>query len=108
MEVISDFRNELLSRRELVILLRGMAGKISRKELREMVSKEFGVESSKVIPIRLEGEFGRNDLKALVYIYDDEKHARRQLPEYIFLRQLSKDERRKLLEERRKAKVKAV
>jgi len=108
MEVISDSRNELLSRRELVILLRGVAGKIGRKEVIELVSKEFGVKGSKVIPIRLDGEFGTNDLRALVYIYDDEEYAKRQLPEYIFLRQLPKEERRKLLEERRRAKVKAV
>lgn len=106
--MIGDSRNDLLSRRELVLLMRGIAGKISRKGLVEVVSKEFGVDPSKVVPISLRGEFGRNDVKVLVYIYDKEEEARRQLPRYILLRQLAKEERRKLLESERRAKVKVA
>ena len=69
------------------------------------VAKDLGVPEDKVIPIKLKTLFGTRDVKGTFYIYDDLEKARRQLPEYIFLRMLSKEERKKMLEEKKKAKV---
>ena len=99
--------NKLLDRKEAVYLFKGMAGKLAKAEAVKAVAKDLGVTKDKVVPIKLKTLFGTRDVKGIFYIYDDPEKARRQLPEYIFLRMLSKEERRKILEERRKAKVQA-
>ena len=99
--------NKLLERKEVVYLFKGMAGKLTKAEAVKAVARELGVPEEKVIPIKLETVFGTRDVKGTFYIYEDIEKAKKQLPEYIFLRMLSKEERKKILEERRKAKVQA-
>lgn len=99
--------NKLLERKEAVYLFKGMAGKLTRAETIKVVAQDLGVSEDKVIPIKLKTLFGTRDVEGTFYIYDDLEKAKRQLPEYIFLRMMSKEERKKILEERRKAKVQA-
>ena len=99
--------NKLLERKEAVYLFKGMAGKLTRADAAKAVAEDLGVPEEKVVPIKLKTVFGTRDVKGTFYVYDDLEKAKRQLPEYIFLRMLSKEERKKILEERRKAKVQA-
>jgi small subunit ribosomal protein S24e len=106
-ERVNLIDNKLLERREATYLFKGMAGKLTRQEAVKLVAKDLGVRPEKIIPVKLISEFGTVDVRGLFYVYEDVEKARAQLPEYIFLRQLTKEERSKILEERRKAKVQA-
>lgn len=107
MKRLSLVENKLLERKEVVYLFKDMAGKLTRAEAVKAVAKDLGVPEDKIIPIKLKTLFGTRDVKGIFYIYEDLEKAKRQLPEYIFLRMLSREERKKILEERRKARVQA-
>ncbi len=107
MERLSLAENKLLERKEAVFLFKDMAGKLTKAEAVKAVAQDLGVPEEKVIAIKLETMFGTTDVRGTFYIYDDVGKAKKQMPEYIFLRMLGKEERKKILEERRKAKVQA-
>jgi len=102
---LEDKTNGLLKRRELKCLFKGFAGKLTRKEAAEMLATELKLDKKFVIPISLEGETGMNDINCTFYVYDDENLAKRHLPKYIFMRMLTKEER-KMAKEAEKAKRK--
>jgi small subunit ribosomal protein S24e len=52
-------------------------------------------------------EKGKTDVRALFYLYPDENEALKQLPRYRVLRNLPKDERKKIIAEEKAAKLKA-
>lgn len=95
---LEDKTNGLLKRRELKCLFKGFAGKLTRKEAAEMLAKELKLDKKFVIPVSLEGETGMNDINCTFYVYDDENLAKRHLPKYIFMRMLTKEERKKAKE----------
>ena len=97
----------MLNRKEIKLLLKNAAGKISRLELISMVSKNFGVDKKKVFPISIDGEKGKKDVHALVFVYDNEELAKKHLPKYRILRTLTKEERKKIIDQEKAAKLKA-
>jgi|FaiFalFF_MnMetaG_3_1042247.scaffolds.fasta_scaffold00085_26 ribosomal protein S24E len=105
MKILEDRENLLLGRRELLVEFPGGAGKVSRREAMRMVAAQLGVEPEKVIPVRLEGTAGLPNLIARIYIYQDPRRAARHLPEHVFLRNLEKGERKRVLDEMRKARA---
>ena len=107
MERLSLIDNKLLRRKEAKYLFKGMAGKLTRREAIKKVAEDLSVPEDRVIPIKLRSKFGTRDVNGIFYIYEDFKDARAQISEYVFLRLLSKEDRRKVFEERRKEKVEA-
>ena len=105
-ELLSSRDNKLLGRKEVVYLFKGVAGKLTRKEVIEFVAKQHSVSPESVIPIKLKGIFGTRNVEGLFYIYQDLNEARKQLPEYIFLRLLPPEERSRILEEKRHKEAK--
>jgi small subunit ribosomal protein S24e len=105
--LLEDRRNSLLNRREVKVLFRGAAGKINRNEAAEKIANQLGVNKKHVIPINLRCQTGMVDVQAILYVYDDENAAARQLPRYRLLRTLSREERKKILDEEKAAKLKA-
>ena len=105
--LLEDRRNSLLNRREVKVLLRGAAGKINRNEAAEKIANQLSVNKKQVIPINLRCQTGMIDVHAVLYVYDDENEAARQLPRYRLLRTLSREERKKILDEEKAAKLKA-
>lgn len=63
-----------------------------------MLAKELKLDKKFVIPISLEGKTGMSDINCTFYVYDDENLAKRHLPKYIFMRMLTKEERKKAKE----------
>ena len=104
---LEDKSNLLLNRRELRISLKNAAGKISKIELIKMLSKNFNVDEKKIFPISLDSEKGKKDIKASIFIYEDAELAKSHLPKYRILRKLSGEERKKIIEEEKAAKLKA-
>jgi small subunit ribosomal protein S24e len=104
---LQDQENILLGRREVKYFIKEAAGKISRLELISLIEKNLGIQKDKIYPIELKTEKGKNHVNALVYIYDKKEQSDRQLPKYRILRRLSKEERKKILDEEKAAKLKA-
>jgi small subunit ribosomal protein S24e len=105
--MLEDRTNSLLNRREIRVLFRGAAGKINRNEAAEKIAKQLNVNKKQVVPINLRCQTGMTDVHGILYVYDDENEAARQLPRYRLLRTLSREERKKTLDEEKAAKLKA-
>ena len=104
---LEDRKNSLLNRREVKALFRGAAGKMKRTEAVERMASQLSVDKKHIIPINLICETGMTDVHALFYVYDDEKMAANHPPRYRMLRTLPKEERKKILDEEKAAKLKA-
>jgi small subunit ribosomal protein S24e len=105
--VLEDRRNSLLNRREVKVLFRGAAGRINRNEAAEKIASQLNVNKKQVIPINLRCQTGMTDVHGILYVYEDENEAARQLPRYRLLRTLSREERKKILDEEKAAKLKS-
>ena len=105
--MLEDHRNSLLNRREVRVLFRGAAGKINRNEAAEKIANQLNVNKKQVVPINLRCQTGMTDVHGILYVYDDENEAVRQLPHYRLLRTLPREERKKILDEEKAAKLKA-
>jgi ribosomal protein S24E len=97
-EVLKDNENKLLSRRELTVVFHGGSGFVSRPAAAEAISSRMGVSKDKVRIISLRGKFGLRDLVASAYVYSDPNEVKKQLPPYLGIRELPKDERKKARE----------
>lgn len=104
---LSDRTNILLNRREIMVLFKEQAGKLRRTEASEMVAKKFGLSKNCVIPMNMKSERGKKDLIGTFYAFNTEEETKNQLPRYRLLRNLSKGERKKLIDEEKAAKLKA-
>jgi len=104
---LSDRTNILLNRREIMVLFKEQAGKLRRTEASEMVAKKFGLSKNCVIPMNMISERGKKDLIGTFYAFNTEEETKNQLPRYRLLRNLSKNERKKLIDEEKAAKLKA-
>ena len=104
---LEEKSNVTLNRREIKILLRNTAGKISKIELTKILSKNLNLEEKKIFPISLNSQRGKTDIKATVYIYEDPELAKKHLPKYRILRRLSKEDRKKIIDEEKALKLKA-
>ncbi len=105
--MLEDRKNSLLNRREVKVIFRGAAGKINRNDATEKIANQLNVNKKQVVPINLRCQTGMTDVHGILYVYDDENEAAKQLPRYRLLRTLSREERKKVLDEEKAAKLKA-
>lgn len=104
---LEDRKNSLLNRREVKALLKNACGKIKRSDASNVIAQTYNIDSKKIIPISLTCETGKTDVHATFYIYDNEEEAKKQLPRYRLLRTMPKEERKKILDDEKAAKLKA-
>ncbi|HET7149365.1 MAG TPA: hypothetical protein VFI73_12810 [Candidatus Nitrosopolaris sp.] len=104
---IEDRKNPLLGRQEMSVIFKNSAGRIKRTEATDIVAKQNNVEKRAVIPISMVCGKGMTDIRAVFYIYTDETEARKNLPRYILLRNLPKEERKQIIADEKAAKLKA-
>lgn len=100
--------NPFLGRREATYLFRGSAGMVTRSQAVKMVSADLGLKEENILPVSIRGRQGSHDVVGTFYIFEDMELAKKQLPKYMFLRSLTKEERKKYFEERRKSRAKKV
>ncbi|AFA38780.1 Ribosomal protein S24E [Pyrobaculum oguniense TE7] len=94
--------NKLLARREVLVeISHQKAPTPTRKDVREWVAKQLGVDVSSVFIRKIKTEYGIGKSVAEVHVYSDGKMARIIEPLYIHARNLG-EEGKKLLEEVRK------
>jgi small subunit ribosomal protein S24e len=74
----------------------------SRLQLREEVAKALGVDVKQVYVIRVVTEYGRHRSIIEAHVYDDPTVGERVEPLYVKLRNMPKEEARKIREEMRK------
>lgn len=97
-EIINESENRLLSRRELILAFKNGSGLITRQSAREAIATRMGVSKDNVKLISLYGKFGLRDCTARAYIYSDTSAIKGQLPRYMMIRELPKEERKKARE----------
>jgi len=85
-EMLSDEKNSLLSRREITCDFKGLGGKLKKLEAVEMITKEFKLDGKIVIPMKLQNHTGQPKIMGIFYVYDDEKLAREHVNPTIFAR----------------------
>jgi small subunit ribosomal protein S24e len=104
---IQSHNSSLLNRQEVGVIFKNAAGRLNRSDATGIIAKEHNVDKKSVIPISMVCEKGKTDVRALFYLYQDENEALKQLPRYRVLRNLPKDERKKIIAEEKAAKLKA-
>jgi small subunit ribosomal protein S24e len=105
--ILEERNNALLNRREIKTLLKNSAGKIKRVDAADIVAKQLNVDRNLTIPINMKCETGKSDIYATMYIYNNEEDVKKHLPRYRILRNMSKEDRKKLLDEEKATKLKA-
>ena len=105
--ILEEQDNALLNRREIKTLLKNSAGKIKRVDAAAIIAKQLNVDRNLTIPINMKCETGKSDIHATLYIYNNEEDVKKHLPRYRILRNMSKEDRKKLLDEEKATKLKA-
>ena len=103
MPVEKKSESKELDRSYVEFSIEGKAGKISRKEAIAMVAQELGVPLENVGLIRIDGESGTRKVVGKFYVYGSAESKKKVHPRYLEERMLSKEEREKLKQERKKA-----
>ncbi|MGN6708018.1 MAG: hypothetical protein ACTHKF_01565 [Candidatus Nitrosocosmicus sp.] len=105
--ILKDNNNVLLKRREIESVIRNASGSIKRQDAAELVADKLKVDKKNLLPISIKSEFGNPDVNTLMYYFDKIDDAKKQIPRYLFLRSLSKDERKKIIDDEKAARLKA-
>ncbi|HEU5120904.1 MAG TPA: hypothetical protein VFT71_07935 [Candidatus Nitrosocosmicus sp.] len=105
--LLEDNNNVLLKRREIKSIIKNAIGSIRKDEAANLIAEKLHITRKNLIPISLSSEYGNPDVLALMYYYDEIEDAKKQLPRYRFLRIMSKEERKKIIDEEKADKLKA-
>jgi ribosomal protein S24E len=100
--------SKVLDRAYVELRLEGKAGKLSRKEAIETVAKELGVQAENVALIRIDGESGSTKVLGRFHVYGSAASKKRLHLRHLDERALTKEEREKLKQARKKAAAPAA
>jgi ribosomal protein S24E len=103
LQVVKKSDSKVLERSYIELRLQGRAGKLTRKEAVAAVAQELGVAPETVGVVRLDGQAGTTDVIGKFYVYGSAESKKRVHPRYLDERMLTKEEREKLKQERKKA-----
>ncbi len=103
MQVEKKTESKVLDRSYVEVSMEGKAGKVSRKEAIAAVALEMGVAPESVALIRMDGESGTTNIVGKFYVYGSAASKKKLQPRYLEERTLTKEEREKLKQERKKA-----
>jgi len=94
--------SKLLDRTYVEYLIDSSAGKIARKDAIALLSKEMGVPPENVGLIRLEGQSGTTNVVGKFFVYGSQESKKLTHPKHLEVRLLSKEEREKLKQAKKK------
>jgi ribosomal protein S24E len=100
--------NPVLNRKEARYIFESGSGKLTRLEATKLVAVDLGVKEESVVALSLQSSHGSTDLVGTFYVYNSPQEARQQLPDYVFVRNLPKEDRKRFLEEERKKRAPKV
>ncbi len=100
-EIIGDFYNPLLERREVKFLVKH-PGKATpeRFRVRQALREKFNVDLDKLIVVQLSSKTGLNVSEGICHVYDNLENIKYLVPKHILLKNLPPEERVKLKEEK--------
>lgn len=104
MQIQKKSESKLLDRTYVEFTFEGSGGRIARKDAIALLAKEMSVPAENVGLIRLEGQSGTTNLLGKFYVYGSQAAKNRTHPKYLGERLLSKEEREKLKQAKKKAK----
>jgi ribosomal protein S24E len=99
--------SKLLDRTYVEFSMEGKAGKVTRKEAIATLAKEMSVPEENIGLVRLEEQAGTTSVLGKFYVYGSTESKKKIHPKYLDVRLLSKEEKAKLKEEKKKAKTPA-
>ncbi len=106
MQVQKKTESKLLGRTYVEVKLEGKAGRITRKDAIAMVAEEMKVGPEKVGIVGLWERSGSTDVVGGFYVYSTPESMKIH-PKYLNVRTMTKEEREKLKQEKKKAKTAA-
>jgi small subunit ribosomal protein S24e len=105
---LEDRHNSLLDRRELKVIIKNVQGQLTKIDASSIAATHFKLsQQEQIVPISMHSETGLTDIHASFYIYKSLEDAQRQLPRYVMLRNMSKQDRKKIIDEEKAAKLRA-
>ena len=105
---LQDRHNALLNRRELEVIIKNVKGQLTKIDASSIVASHFKLsQQDQVMPILIRSQTGLTDIHASFYVYKSQEDAQRQLPRYVILRNMSKEDRKKIIDEEKAAKLRA-
>jgi ribosomal protein S24E len=108
LQILTRKNSKLLDREYIEISIPDKSGRMTRKEAISLLAGELGVPEENVGLLGLEGQSGRNVIVGRFHVYNSKKSKGRIYPRYLDERALSKEEKEKLKQERKKAKIPAA
>jgi ribosomal protein S24E len=102
LQVLKKSESKLLDRTYVETLMEVKGGKLARKDAIEMVAKEMGVQSERVGLVRLKGQSGTTKVFGEFYVYGSQDSKKLTHPKHLEVRLLSKEEREKLKQAKKK------
>jgi small subunit ribosomal protein S24e len=105
--LLEDNNNVLLKRREIKSVIKNALGSVKRQDAAELIANKLKLNKNNILPVTIKSEFGNPDVLTVMYYYEDMEEAKKQIPRYLFLRSLSKDERKKIIDEEKAIRLKA-
>ncbi|MDA4125337.1 MAG: hypothetical protein OK438_07845 [Thaumarchaeota archaeon] len=103
MQAEKKSESKVLGRSYVEMKLEGRAGKLTRKEAIAAVAEQLGVAPENIGIVGLDGRAGTTDVSGRFYVYSSAEAKKRVHPRYLEERMLTKEEREKLRQERKKA-----
>lgn len=105
LKIKKDEYNPLLKRKEVYAdAYHENEGSPSRSALRDAVASKYGVESEVVYVVDIHTRTGNQESECLIQVYDDQATAKLIVPEYVRVRNLPSEERKKVREQKAKKK----
>ena len=108
MQVLRKSESKVLDRTYVEVSFEEKSGKIKRTEAIEAVANELGVPKENVGLVRIDGQSGTTKVVARLYVYGSQESKRRLHLRHLDERTLTKEERDKLKQERKKAAAPAA
>ncbi len=106
--VLLEYNNNvLLKRREIKSIIKNALGSVKRQDAAELIANKLKLNKNNILPVAIKSEFGNPDILTVMYYYEDMEEAKKQIPRYLFLRSLLKDERKRIIDEEKAIKLKA-
>jgi ribosomal protein S24E len=102
LQVLKRTESKLLDRAYVELLIDAKGGKLTRKEAIETLAKELGVQAENIGLVRLKGHSGTTNVVGEFYVYGSQASKKLAHPKYLEVRLLSKEEREKLKQAKKK------
>jgi ribosomal protein S24E len=105
LKIKKDEYNPLLKRKEVYAEVgHENGGSPSRLALRDAVASKYGVKSESVYVVDIHTRTGTQESECIIQVYDDLATAKLIVPEYVRVRNLPSEERKKVREQKVKKK----